>query len=59
MTTSVPLLEARGVRIDVEGVPALEGLTFATRGAHALVLGAPRALFRAAIGVVPVVRGEL
>jgi ABC-type taurine transport system ATPase subunit len=54
-----PVLVADDVRVDVDGVPACDGLTFRTQGEHVLVLGAPRALFEAVTGLVPVVRGGL
>lgn len=54
-----PVLLASDVRVDVEGVPACEGLSFRTRGEHVLVLGAPTALFRASVGLLPVTRGTL
>lgn len=53
------LLSAREVRVDVEGTPAFDGLSFATSGAQVLVLGAARALFEAATGLRPVVRGTI
>lgn len=53
------LLAADDVRIDVDGVPACDGLGFETRGSHVLLLGAPRALFEATSGLTPVVRGSL
>ncbi len=54
-----PLLNAEHVRIDVDAVPACDGLTFRTTGDRVLVLGAPRALALAASGVLPVARGRL
>ncbi len=54
-----PLLVAEDVRVDVDGVPACDGLTFRTKGEHVLVLGAPRALFDATTGLSRVVRGGL
>lgn len=54
-----PLLAAEDLRVDVDGVPACDGLTFRTRGEHVLVLGAPRALFDAITGLASVVRGTL
>lgn len=54
-----PLLSLDDVRIDVDGVPACDGLTFQTGGARVLVLGAPRALFDATTGLLSVVRGSL
>jgi ABC-2 type transport system ATP-binding protein len=53
------LLTASDLRVDVEGVPALDGLTLATTGEHVLVLGAGRALFDAAAGLRLASRGEL
>jgi ABC-type multidrug transport system ATPase subunit len=54
-----PSLSTSALRIDVAGVPAVDGLTFATTGQHAIVLGAPRILFAAASGVHAVTRGQL
>ncbi|MBX3230338.1 MAG: hypothetical protein KIT84_03615 [Labilithrix sp.] len=54
-----PVLLASDVRVDEDGVPGCEGLSFRTKGEHVLVLGAPRALFLAAVGLRPVVRGAL
>ena len=59
MTPSPSLLAAEDVRIDVDGVPTCDGLTFRTTGTHVLVLGAPRALFDATCGLAKVVRGTL
>lgn len=53
------LLSAEDVRIDIDGVPACDGLTFRTSGERVLVLGAPRPLALAASGVMPVARGRL
>ena len=53
------LLSAEDVRIDIDGVPACDGLTFRTSGERVLVLGAPRPLALAAAGVLPVARGRL
>ncbi len=53
------LLAAEDLRIDVDGVPACDGLSFRTTGEHVLVLGAPRALFEATTGIAAVVRGTL
>jgi ABC-type multidrug transport system ATPase subunit len=55
----VSLLSAEDVRIDVDGVPACDGITFRTTGERVLVLGAPRPLSLAAAGVLPVARGRL
>ncbi len=56
---SPPLLAASDLRVDVRGVPALDRLTFATTADRALLLGAPRALFEAASGIVRPSRGTL
>jgi ABC-type multidrug transport system ATPase subunit len=53
------LLAAASLRLDVAGVPALDGLDLTTRGERSLVLGAPPALFEAAAGLRTVARGEL
>lgn len=53
------LLSAEDVRIDIDGVPACDGLTFHATGERVLVLGAPRPLALAAAGVLPVARGRL
>ena len=58
-SVAVSLLSAEDVRVDIDGVPACDGLTFRSTGERLLVLGAPRALALAASGVVPVVRGRL
>lgn len=60
-TPPASLLAAEDVRIDVDGVPACDGLGFRTRpgSARVLVLGAPRALFEATAGLARVVRGSL
>lgn len=54
---SGPLLACEDLRVDVEGLPATDGLSFATRGERVLVLGGPRALFLAAAGLLPATRG--
>jgi ABC-2 type transport system ATP-binding protein len=54
-----PLLSADDLRVDVDGVPACDGLGFRTNGTRVLVLGAPRALFEATTGLAGVVRGAL
>lgn len=54
-----PLLELVNARIDAGGFPAIDGLTLATRGEHALVLGAARAVFEAASGLCPVAHGQV
>jgi ABC-type multidrug transport system ATPase subunit len=52
-------LVASDLRVDVDGVPACDGLAFTTSGDRLLVLGAPRALFEAVVGLRPVVRGAI
>jgi ABC-type multidrug transport system ATPase subunit len=54
-----PLLGASGLRVDVGGSPAIDGLTLTTTGERVLVLGAARALFEAAAGLRAASRGEL
>lgn len=58
-TTASPLLSMQDARIDVDGVPAIDGLSLVTQGEHVLVLGAPRAAFHAATGVLAAVRGKI
>jgi ABC-2 type transport system ATP-binding protein len=56
------LIEARALRVDVDGAPDIDGLSFvstARNGESAVVLGAPRALFDAAAGLVKPSSGEL
>lgn len=59
MAGAPPLLSALDLRVDVDGVPACDGVAFSTTGDRVLVLGASRALFEATIGLRPVVRGKL
>jgi ABC-type multidrug transport system ATPase subunit len=54
-----PVLAASSLRVDVGGVPAVDGLTFATTGSWILLLGAARALLESACGLRRVARGEL
>jgi len=54
-----PLLAASSLRVDVAGVPAIDGLTVETTGDRVLVLGAARALFEAAAGLRGTARGSL
>jgi ABC-type multidrug transport system ATPase subunit len=54
-----PLLEVVRVRVDVGGVPQVDGLSFTTTGERVLVLAAPRALFEAAAALTGVRHGEL
>lgn len=58
-TPPAPLLVAEDMRIDVDGVPVCDGLTFRTTAERVLVLGAPRAVALAISGVLPVTRGRL
>src|ERR1700690_377128 len=52
-------LSSSHLRVDVGGVPAIDGLALTTAGDHVLVLGAARALFEAAAGLRPISHGEL
>jgi ABC-2 type transport system ATP-binding protein len=54
-----PLLAASSLRVDVHGVPAIDGLSLTSTGERVLVLGAAGALFEAAAGLRPAVRGAL
>ena len=54
-----PLLLIEDLRVDVDGVPACDGLTLRTAGDRVLVLGAPRSLYEAMCGLRPVIRGAL
>jgi len=54
-----PLVLAEDLRVDVDGVPACDGLTLRTSGERVLLLGAPHALFEALAGIRPVRRGTL
>jgi len=54
-----PILSAASLRVDTAGVPQVDGLSLTSTGEWVLVLGAPRALFLAAAGLQPVMRGEL
>ncbi len=53
------LVCAEDLRIDVDGVPVCDGLSFSTRAENELLLGAPRALFEALAGLRPIARGTL
>lgn len=57
--TALSILAAEDLRVDVDGVPACDGLTLRATGARVLVLGAPRALFDAATGMARIARGAL
>lgn len=54
-----PLLAAWSLRVDVHGVPAVDGLSVTTTGERVLVLGAASALFEAAAGLRVAARGAL
>jgi ABC-2 type transport system ATP-binding protein len=47
------------LRLDVDGVPALDGFSVETTGERVLVLGGPRALFEAAAGLRAIRAGDL
>jgi ABC-type multidrug transport system ATPase subunit len=53
------LLACSSLRVDVDGTPAIDGLTVESTGRRVLVLGAARALFEAAAGLRSVEHGEL
>lgn len=59
MAEAPSLLSTVDLRVDVDGVPACDGVAFTTTGERVLVLGASRALFEATVGLRPVVRGKL
>ncbi len=46
-----PLVASSSLRVDVAGLPAIDGLSLTTTGQWVLVLGAARALFEAAAGL--------
>jgi ABC-type multidrug transport system ATPase subunit len=54
-----PVLEAARLRVDVEDVPEIDGLSFETTGERVLILAAPPALFRASAGLVKPRHGDL
>jgi len=56
---TAPLLELVQARIDVEGVPAVDGLSLKTTGDRVLVLGGAKALFEAACGTRTPSHGEV
>lgn len=53
------LLELEDVRIDEAGLPALDGVRFATTGDAVVTIGAPRALFEAAAGMRKAAQGRV
>ncbi len=54
-----PILAASTLRVDVEGVPAVDGLSCTSTGDQVLVLGGARALFEAAAGLRAIAHGSL
>ena len=54
-----PVLEAKGLRVDVDGVPKVDSLTLTTTGDRVLVLAGPGALFQASAGMVQPRHGEI
>jgi ABC-2 type transport system ATP-binding protein len=54
-----PLLELVRARIDVEGVPAVDGLSLVTGEDRVVVLGGPKVLFEAASGMRVPAHGEV
>jgi ABC-type multidrug transport system ATPase subunit len=54
-----PLVASSSLRVDVAGVPAIDGISLTTTGRWVLVLGAARALFEAASGLRAVAHGDL
>jgi ABC-type multidrug transport system ATPase subunit len=53
------MIEARDLRVDADGTPCVDGLSFVSSAERTLVLGAPRELMLACAGLTPVVRGAL
>jgi ABC-type multidrug transport system ATPase subunit len=53
------LLETTTLRVDIAGVPCVDGLSMVTTGDHVIVLGAPTGLFEAVSGMRKVTCGEL
>jgi ABC-type multidrug transport system ATPase subunit len=56
---ATPLLQLVHTRIDIDGVPAVDGLSLTTTGDRVVILGGPRALFEAASGVRTPSHGEV
>jgi ABC-type cobalamin/Fe3+-siderophores transport system ATPase subunit len=52
-------LELDRARVDVDGVPAVDGLSFVSSSERLLVMGAPRALFEAVCGMREVAHGKI
>jgi ABC-type multidrug transport system ATPase subunit len=59
LPVAAPLFELLSARIDVESVPAVDGLTLTTSGDRVVVLGGPKALFEAVGGVRTPSHGEV
>jgi ABC-2 type transport system ATP-binding protein len=59
LRVTAALLELIRARIDLDGVPVVDGLSLATTGDKLIVLGGPRALFEAASGVRAASHGEV
>jgi ABC-type multidrug transport system ATPase subunit len=54
-----PVLEALRLRVDVDGVPQVDGLSFTTTGDRVVILAGPPALFQAAAAMTRPRHGEL
>lgn len=54
-----PRVACSHLRVDVGGLPAIDGLSLTSTGDHVLLLGSARALFEAASGLRPIARGTL
>ncbi len=54
-----PVLQAARLRVDVDGVPQIDGLSFETSGDRVLFLAGPSVLFHAASGTVAPRHGDL
>lgn len=53
------MIEVRDLRVDADGGPCVDGLSFQSDADRTLVLGAPRELMLACAGVLPALRGEI
>jgi ABC-type branched-subunit amino acid transport system ATPase component len=58
-TRMAAVLEVKRLRVDVGGVPQIDGLTLKTAGERVLVLAAPSALFAVVAGLVRPRHGEI
>ena len=56
---SDPLVFAEDLRVDIDGIPACDGITLQTSGERVIICGTPHAFFEALTGLRPVVRGAL